>query len=53
MRDGKARIGDPVGIDPADFGIEADDLPERSQDADQQHADDQAVEQGIVPEGRR
>ncbi len=44
-------IGDAEGIDPADFGIEPDDLAEGVDDAEQQRADDQPVEAGIVQEG--
>ena len=50
VRDREARIGDAEGVDPADFRIEADDLAEGVEDAEQQHADDEAVEARIVQE---
>ena len=49
--DREAGIGEPEAVDPGDFGEQPDHLPERQQDADQQHADDQAVEAGIGHEG--
>ena len=48
MRDGEAGIGDAEGVDPADFRIEPDHLAEGVEDAESQHADDQAVEPRVV-----
>ena len=50
--DREAGIGEPEAVDPVDLGEQPDHLPEREQDADQQHADDQRVEAGIGEEGR-
>ncbi len=49
--DRKAGIGDAEIVDPGDFRIEPDHLPERQDDADQQHRADQRVEAGIGEEG--
>ena len=50
--DGDAGIGDAEGVDPADLRIEAQHLAEGIDDADEQHADDQAVQAGIGQEAR-
>ena len=47
MRDRKTRVGNAERIDPSDFGIEPEDLPEREDDADAEHRDDQAVQPGV------
>ena len=49
--DRQAGIGDAEIVDPGDLGIEPDHLPERQDDADQQHRADQRVEAGIGEEG--
>ncbi len=49
--DGKAGVGDAEIVDPGDFRIEPDHLPERQDDADQEHRPDQGVEPGIGKEG--
>ena len=49
--DGQTGIGDAEIVDPGDLGIEPDHLPERQDDADQQHRADQGVEAGIGEEG--
>ena len=46
-----AGLGDAEGVDPADFGKQAEDLPERQADADEQHGDDDAVQAGVGEEG--
>ncbi len=51
MRDCEAGVGDAEGVHPANFGIKAEDLPERENDADAEDRDDQAVEAGIGFEG--
>ncbi len=48
--DREAGIGEAEPIDPVDLGEQADDLPERQHDADQQHAEDQRVEARIREE---
>ena len=45
-------IGDTETVDPGDFRIEPDHLPERQDDADQKHRADQGVEAGIGKERR-
>ena len=45
--DREAGIGEAEIVDPGDFRIEPDHLPERQDDADQQHAEDQPVQAGI------
>ena len=49
--DREAGIGQPEAVDPVDLRKQPDHLPERQQDADEQHADDQRVEPGIGEEG--
>ena len=45
--DRDARIGEPEAVDPGHLGKQPDHLPERQDDADQQHADDQRVERRV------
>ena len=49
--DREAGVGEAEAVDPVDLGEQPDDLPERQQDADQQHAEDQRIEAGIGQEG--
>ena len=49
--DRDAGIGQPEAVDPGDFGEQPQHLPERQQDADHQHAEDQAVQARIGHEG--
>ena len=50
-RDREAGIGKAERVHPRDFGEQADHLPEREQDADHHHGDDQRVQTGIRHEG--
>ena len=47
----KARIGAAETVDPGDFRKQPDDAMERQDDADDENADDQAIEPGIGHEG--
>ena len=47
---GEAGIGDAESVDPADLGIEPQHLAEGIDDADDQHAEDEAVQTGIGQE---
>jgi hypothetical protein len=47
----QARIRNAEGIDPADFRIEPENLPERVDDPPKQDHDDQRIEAGIGLEG--
>ena len=49
--DRKARIGAAEAVDPGDFRKQPDDAMERQDDADEENAEDQAVEPGIGHEG--
>ena len=47
MADGEPRIGDAERIDPADLGVEADDLAEGIDDADGEDEQDAAVQERV------
>ena len=48
--DGNAWIGDAERVDPANFRVEAQDLAEGIDDADEQNAEDESVQTGIGQE---
>ena len=50
-RDFEAGIGDTEAVHPRHLGQQAHHLPEGEDDADEQHAEDDAVQPGIVEEG--
>ena len=50
--DSDAGIGDAERVDPANFRVEAQDLAEGVDDADEQHAEDEPVQPGIGHEAR-
>ena len=51
LGDREAGVGEAEAVDPGDLGEEADHLPEREQDADEQHRDDQGIQARIGHEG--